>query len=121
MPFAPGPSRVGGWIRRLDEVSRVRFALVALFWFLLGAWAVYGAMWPGDPHRNLGADPLDAAWFLGWVPWAIAHGHNPFFTNWMYYPSGMNLASQILMPLLGLVAAPVTWLFGPLATSNLLF
>ena len=43
-------------------------------------------------------DYVLSAWFIGWVPHAIAHGLNPFFTNSMFVPTGVNLA-QILKAL----------------------
>ena len=30
-----------------------------------------------------------SAWFIGWVPHAITHGLNPFFTNAMFVPTGV--------------------------------
>ena len=111
--------QASGWVSRLDRVNRARFAQLTLLWFLLCGMAPFGVMWPGDPYRNLGGDAVQGAWFLGWIPWAIAHGHSPFFTSWMYYPTGMNLAAQTSLPLLALLGAPVTCLFGPLSTLNL--
>ena len=60
------------------------------------------------------------AWFLGWVPHALAHGLNPFFSNAILVPTGVNLAQNTESPLLGLVAAPFTLTFGPVVSANLL-
>jgi hypothetical protein len=84
------------------------------------------AYWPVLPFagsRIVGGDtgdPVQAVWFLSWTPFAVSHGHNPFFTDYLAYPSGANLASNTLMPLLGLLAWPVTAAFGPVATFNFL-
>lgn len=59
-------------------------------------------------------------WFLGWVPHALAHGLNPFYSHYLFVPTGVNLAQNTEGPLLGLVAAPITLAFGPLVTANLL-
>ena len=65
-------------------------------------------------------DPALQTWFLRWVPFAIAHGHNPLFSNWTNYPYGVNLAQNTEMPLLGLLTAPLTVLVSPIASYTLL-
>src|SRR6185312_3767730 len=50
----------------------------------------------------------------------IAHLSNPWSTRLMAAPVGMQLGFDTLMPLLGAVMAPVTGLFGPSASYNLL-
>ena len=85
--------------------------------------------WPGDPSRTraitsfgvIGATDIDAGtWFLAWTPFALAHHVNPFFTTVLNYPRGVNIAQNTAMPLLGLLASPVTWLVGPVASMNLM-
>jgi hypothetical protein len=95
------------------------------------AFAAYGALgvaalWPTLPGQSgrmaqCGCgDPALSTWFLGWVPYALLHGHNPFFSASIDIPAGVNLAQNTAMPLLGLVAAPVTLLAGPISSYNLL-
>ena len=86
-------------------------------WFI--AVLAYWPVMPFDasklPHL-LGAgagDPAQMSWFLAWTPFALGHGLNPFFTNYIDYPLGVNLASNTSVPLLGLLAAPVTLRAGP--------
>ena len=64
-------------------------------------------------------DTAQQVWFLGWVPFALSHGHSLFYTNWILYPSGVNLTDNTAMTLLGVLAAPVTVLAGPIAAYNL--
>ena len=45
------------------------------------------------------------SWFLAWTPFALLHGHNPFFTNYIDFPVGVNLAANTSVPLLGLLAS----------------
>ena len=63
-------------------------------------------------------DPGEEVWFLAQTPWAILHAHSPFVNNWLNAPVGVNLMDNTFMPLLGLLFAPVTLLFGPIATFN---
>ncbi len=84
------------------------------------------AYWPVSPFDSsvipgaTTADPVQSIWFLEWVPFALFHGHNPFFTNFIDYPSGVNLASNTLASALGLGASPMTLILGPVATYNFL-
>ena len=64
-------------------------------------------------------DTAQEVWFLGWVPFALFHGHSLFYTNWILYPAGVNLVDNTAMTLLGILAAPVTVLAGPIAAYNL--
>lgn len=84
------------------------------------------AYWPVSPFDSsvipgaTTADPVQSIWYLEWVPFALFHGHNPFFTNFIDYPSGVNLASNTLASALGLGASPMTLILGPVATYNFL-
>ncbi len=55
-------------------------------------------------------------WVLEWPAYALAHGHNLFFSTSLFHPIGINMAPNSLA--LGTVLAPVTWLFGPVTTMN---
>jgi hypothetical protein len=84
------------------------------------------AYWPVEPLSSsqfLGCacgDQVQQAWFLAWAAHGLTHGVNPFFTSALNYPYGVNLADNTSMPLLGLLAAPVTLLHGPVAAYNVM-
>ncbi len=63
-------------------------------------------------------DPALFLWFLEWPAYAIAHGHNPFFSTALFHPGGINLLSNTSVLAIGIPLAPITWLFGPVATLN---
>ena len=117
-------------MRPSGDVQAVRRP-VALIALAVGAYAVLAvlAYWPVMPFdasrlpHPAGAgvgDPAQMSWFLAWTPFALGHGLNPFFTNYIDFPLGANLASNTSVPLLGLLAAPVTFALGPVASFNLL-
>ena len=110
-------------LRRIDRIGPARFAVGAvILFFFLGTFA-YLPAWPGDPSRIVScacSDSVQQSWFLGWLPWALLHGHNPFFTNLFDFPSGVNLATNTEMPLLGLITAPLSLTAGPVASYGLL-
>src|SRR5215831_20605811 len=65
-------------------------------------------------------DQSSYVWSFWWVAHQIAHPGNPWFTHQMGAPVGTQLGFDTLMPLLGAVMAPVTLVFGPSASYNLL-
>jgi|SRR5579871_864942 len=105
---------VGGW-PLAGVASGAAFLALALL-----------AYWPVQPFStgevvNCGCyDVAEQMWFLSWTPHAIAHGLNPFFTSALNAPYGANLAANTTMPLLGLIASPISLTLGPVATYNVL-
>ncbi|HZM56417.1 MAG TPA: hypothetical protein VFC03_15455 [Acidimicrobiales bacterium] len=89
--------------------------------YLAVAITLYWSVWSTSPgtHMQLGGDQFATVWFLRWIPFALTHAHNPFFTTFGNYPFGVDLLTNTSVPLLGLVGAPVTLLFGPTASYNL--
>jgi hypothetical protein len=75
----------------------------------------------GTRIAGKGGDVADETWFLGWVPYALLHAHNPLVTNWGNFPSGVNGVANTSVPLLGLLGTPVTLAFGAFTTAALLF
>jgi hypothetical protein len=67
-----------------------------------------------------GPDPRAMMWFLMWWPHALAHGLDPFLTKAIWAPHGINLAWLTTMPLVALLASPVTELLSPIASYNIL-
>ncbi len=110
-------------LRSLPKGPVIAIALYVVFAFVLN-WPT----WPGDPNRvrtnsfgALGAVDFDQQLsLLAWNAHALVHGLNPFFTNVFNYPSGIDIAENTSVPLLGVLTAPVTLLVSPVASMNLL-
>jgi len=66
------------------------------------------------------ADQIAQVWWLAWAQFALAHGHNPFFTDWQNYPVGFNFGMNGSMFALGVPFSPLTSIFGPVVTWNVL-
>jgi hypothetical protein len=71
------------------------------------------------PGCNCG-DQAQEVWFLRWPLYAATHGLNPFFSTWMNYPKGINLAINTSSPLLGLLSAPLQLTIGTVSTYDVL-
>jgi hypothetical protein len=59
-------------------------------------------------------------WGFWWLAHQVTHLGNPWATGYLAAPVGTRLAYHTLMPLPGLVMTPVTLLFGPSASYNVL-
>ncbi|HLI43392.1 MAG TPA: hypothetical protein VKU92_02845, partial [Acidimicrobiales bacterium] len=79
--------------------------------------AMFARVWiTGHPTTTVlcqCGDPGQAVWFVAWVPYALAHLHNPLFTTRMLAgPGGANLLESTSYLLPAFVVSPVTALFG---------
>ena len=95
--------------------------LLALAGYLALAVVVWWHVWSSHPTGVTTCacdDPSLFTWFLEWPAYAIAHGHNPFYSTALFHPTGINLLSNTGVLALAIPLAPVTWLFGPIATLN---
>ena len=117
MPRASRPAAVGA----AKGVRTVGFHLAALACFTVPAIVLWWHVWSGHPSSALTCgcgDPAQEVWFMAWPAWAITHLHNVFFSGVVNVPHGANLLSNTSGPLVGIVLAPVTWLFGPVTATN---
>jgi hypothetical protein len=64
------------------------------------------------------ADNTQHAWFLRWLPYAIANHHNPLFTTSLIAPTGVNLMWNTWIPLPALLLSPLTVAAGPIAAFD---
>jgi hypothetical protein len=121
------PETSGALSRLRDRVTGLRPA-----WKALGAYLIYQvlafAIWVVPILPVFGREPLGRVlmdsryyqWALEWTPWALSHGINPLFSGFVFAPTGVSLAWSAFVPGPALVAWPITALFGPLASLNVL-
>ena len=111
--MARGPSLLSarGWAQEVLVLAGFLAAGVAVTWprasYLTG-------------RLRLDNDQIQAVWGFWWVARQITHFGNPWFTDHLAAPVGVQLGNDTLMPLLGLVMTPATLVFGPSASYNLL-
>jgi hypothetical protein len=134
---AAGSTAVGQLPLQVEELLRVRAIPRRRGWVAsalapgVGATLVYAAAAIFAYHRVLFAatsslpgcncgDQAQEVWFLRWPLYAISHGVNPFFSTWMNYPKGINLAVNTSSPLLGLVSAPLQLTVGTVGAFDVL-
>ena len=106
-----GSAHVRGW-RSLAGGGIAYLALsIALWW---NVWSTH----PSTVTTCGCGDTSLFTWFLAWPAHAIAHGMNPLYSADLFHPGGVNLLSNTAEVGLGILLAPVTWAFGPIATLN---
>jgi len=93
--------------------------LLAAGVYLVISLFLWSNVWRGHPTSTTTCGCGDAAtylWFLEWQAHALAHGLNPFYSTAINHPAGINLMNNPA----GVVLAPITWVFGPVATLNVI-
>ena len=96
-------------------------------WFALSVYLAVALVWDRASLAHLGSvspsglpgDPAQYTWAFVWFPHALFNGLSLLHTKAMWAPEGMNLAGATAVPLLSFVAAPVTYLWGPIVSYNL--
>jgi hypothetical protein len=114
----PGLSTVEGDSAPAHRVGTLPLAAACYLVLALGLW---WHVWSSRPTSTTTCGCGDSSlftWFLDWPAYAIAHGLNPLYSTALFHPTGVNLLSNTAVVGIGVVLAPVTWLFGPVATLN---
>ena len=94
---------------------------ICLILYVVATVIEFGPSHSLSANHLVGTDNPDAAlqiWSLGWAEFALAHGHIPFFSQWQAYPTGVNVVDTTSMLGLGTIFSPVTAIFGPVVTWN---
>src|SRR5215831_8718387 len=99
------------WVREVVVLAAYVAAGIAVTW--PRAAYLTGRLPPGP-------DQAEYVWNMWWITHQVVHLGNPWFTGTLAAPVGVQLGFDTLTPLLGLVMTPVTLLFGPSASYNLL-
>ena len=101
-------SRHGNWFAAL------LYLFLAVLLFARGLFA--------HPGYVIGreTDPAQTMWFFNWWRFSIAHRLNPFFTDWVWAPLGINLAWTTFVPLPAWFSIPLQATVGEPATYNII-
>jgi len=104
-----------------SESYRLGTLLFAAGIYLFISLIVWSNVWKGHPTSTTTCGCGDISlvtWFLEWPAYALSHGLNPLYSTAMFHPAGVNLLANTSEVAIGVVLAPVTWIFGPIATLN---
>jgi len=113
------PSMAGPWSsRRPASWPWIAGSLGLYLALAIGLFAVALAA-PQVRAIGSNADPGVISWYLGWLPFALGHGHNPLLSTYIDYPAGVNLLWNTWVPLPALLLWPVTAMLGPIVSYNI--
>jgi hypothetical protein len=107
---------VVAWLRRVPGwviAGLVYFAFAIFMW-----WHVWTSGHPDSTMLCNCGDPSSFVWFIEWPAYALTHGQSLFIEHADQVPTGLNLLDNTSTLAIGIVLAPVTWLFGPVASLN---
>ncbi len=96
-------------------------ALTALAVYICGVLPFLMAIHFQFTHKLIaarGPDPRQWLWFFRWWPYAIVHGLNPLYSHVIWAPNGENLTWATSTPALAVALAPITLIWGAIATYN---
>ncbi|HEV3068239.1 MAG TPA: hypothetical protein VGY50_10350, partial [Streptosporangiaceae bacterium] len=127
-PPGPPPVRRPDWRRPLRSFGRaLTTGPLGRHLALLACYLTVGiaVTWPRATYLVGGKlqatrDAGVYVWDFWWMAHAVEHLSNPWFTRSIVAPTGVQLGYHALMPLEGVAMMPVTVLFGPSASYNLL-
>ena len=89
--------------------------------YLVLAIFIWSNVWitnPGSTTTCGCGDSAGAIWVMEWPIYAMTHGQSLLYSTFMNHPTGINLVANPGVLALSLPLAPVTWLFGPIASLN---
>jgi hypothetical protein len=112
---------IGDDDRRTGRRRALAVLSLAFVVYLLMSIGLWWHVWSTHPTTvtTCGCgDPAFFLWFLAWPAHALSHGQNLFYSTLLFHPNGVNMLSNTSELLLGVPLAPVTLLFGPIATLN---
>lgn len=90
--------------------------------FIAFAVVLTSGLWLGGNNSESGANPQDQEffqWNFAHAAHAVSHGENPFFTDLMNAPLGVNLMANTSVLLFGIPMAPITLWLGSHATFTI--
>lgn len=103
------------------RMTRLRSFGTALVYLALGVMGNWDAWRQGGGDHLVGGTGGDLGqeiWFLKVVSHNFFNGLGFLQTDLINYPIGVNLTNMTAMPTLGVVLAPITGVFGPIASYN---
>lgn len=97
-----------------------RDGVVLLSYFILALVLTYPLILQFATHvAGDGSDDPALAWNLWWVRYAILDlGRSPIYTNYLFYPIGLNLAFYTLTYLNAFLSIPIQFAFGLIPAAN---
>jgi hypothetical protein len=115
--FARLAASAGRWLTAHDGIAAFVIYLAATVCWDRAALAHMGSVCACGVTNDPG-DAADFVWSFVWFPHALLHGLPMLHTTAMWTPTGINLAGTTASLFLAFAVAPITWLWGPIVSFN---
>jgi hypothetical protein len=108
--------------RDTDRPTWIEHAIAASIYLGFSLWIWHHVLPHLGSKLNAGglSDQGLFVWFINWGPFAVLHGHNPFYTHYLNAPTGVSMMWNTSILGLSIGLAPLTLLFGPIVVYNLI-
>ncbi len=123
-PVTTPVARPGFGVRSLGRLKAWRIGLSFFAIYLALSLIYQHTFLPHMATRTVGGGSGDAALFLSWLKWdqfSLWHGMYPLLNPYLQAPYGVSAVWNTSVLALGIVMSPITALFGPTATFNVLY
>jgi len=112
----------GGLLGRIrGRCALWRYGGAVVLYLAIALWLEHPFGHPlGKEMLNDSGDPNMYLYMLKWWPWALAHGRNPFVIRGLTWPAPYNAAWITSGASPALLMGPITLLFGPVFSWNVL-
>lgn len=117
---------VGSTYRSLSErlkQERATFVILGIYGLLVivMTWPLASQLTSHIPGEYTREDIWTHQWTFWWIKQAVSEGHNPLYTNLIFYPEGISLTSHNIAWLNILFWLPLQAFVGQIAGYNLVF
>lgn len=103
-------------IKNID-ISR----LILILYIVLTIIFTYPVTFTTDKIPGDGGDGYQYLWFLWWYNTALLNFSNPYYTDYIFYPTGVNLAFSAMSPFNTILSIPLQLIFDLTLTYNILW
>jgi dolichyl-phosphate beta-glucosyltransferase len=102
------------------SVALPRYLVAGALYLALSV-GVWWQAWSRGLSTVMTCDCTDAGrmvWYFRWSAFALSHGHQLLYSDWLFHPVGLNLLSDTSAPAVTVALAPLTLLSGPVVAIN---
>ena len=108
------------WDRMSIKYRRIDY-LIPIAYLILTVIFTYPVAFSGDKIPGLGGDAYQFIWGFWWFKEALLSFCSPYYTPYIFYPTGVNLAFSAVTPFNGIFSIPLQSAFGLINAYNILW
>jgi len=95
--------------------------VVLMTYTILSTIFTYPAVILGNKLPADGGDAFQFLWVFWWIKEAVLSFSNPYYTTYIYYPTGVDLVFSTITPFNSIVSIPLQFVFGLVDTYKIIW